>query len=118
MVRADLRFAGASARRVFFSVFFYVFSEWCAGLDSNFTSSVPRLDILFRRAHIISQSGFESCSLFRDEKGCASRAKISLRSILCAGLDSNQRCPLGRRFTVSWNSRYPTGALYTLENIT
>ena len=28
----------------------------------------------------------------------------------CAGVDSNHRCPMGGRFTVSWNSRYPTDA--------
>ena len=31
-------------------------------------------------------------------------------SQLCAERDSNPRCPLGRGFTVHWNSRYPIGA--------
>ena len=34
-------------------------------------------------------------------------AFASIRPSLCVERDSNPRCPLGRRFTVCWNSRYP-----------
>ena len=58
-LRHTLRFSRSSKRRV-----------W----DSNLTGSVPRLDILFRFAHNLSQSGFESARRF-----CVQKLRHTLR---------------------------------------
>lgn len=43
--------------------------------------------------------------------------KKEMHFILCAELDSNQRCPKGGGFTVRWNSHYPIGAILILKSV-
>ena len=79
-------------------------------IGTNHLISEKRIGWDFAPPYDFAAQFLASRAARRGEQTSVLPSKKSRSPIWCAGVDSNHRCPMGGRFTVSWNSRYPTGA--------